>query len=107
MAERTLGDLIAAYSAALQERGVQVERIILFGSHTAGTARPDSDIDVAVVSPDFGRDRFEESRVLFQAAWRIDPRLEPVPIPSGALERDTWQPLLHEIMTKGRVLYPA
>jgi len=86
---------------------VRVERVILFGSHTAGTARPDSDIDVAVVSPDFGRDRFEESKVLFQTAWRIDPRIEPVPIASGALERDTWQPLLHEITTKGLVLYPS
>jgi predicted nucleotidyltransferase len=107
MVDKTLGELIAAYSAALEERGVRVERIILFGSHTAGTARPDSDLDLAVISPDFGRDRFEESKILFQAAWRIDPRIEPVPIPSGALERDTWQPLLHEISTKGLVLYPA
>lgn len=107
MAERTLRDLIAAYSAALEERGVRVERIVLFGSYSAGTARPDSDIDVAVVSPDFGRDRYEESKILFQTAWRIDPRIEPVPIPSGALERDTWQPLLHEIVMKGLVLYPV
>lgn len=107
MAERTLGELIAAYSAALEERGVRVEQIILFGSHTAGTTRPDSDLDLAVVSPDFGRDRYEESKILFQTAWRIDPRIEPVPIPSGALERDTWQPLLHEIRMNGRVLYPA
>ena len=48
MAERTLRELIAAYSAALEERGVRVERIILFGSHTAGTARPDSDLDLLV-----------------------------------------------------------
>mgnify|MGYP005608611547 CR=1 FL=1 len=44
--------------------------------------RIDSDIDVAIISPDFGRNRFEEKKLLMQAARRIDPRIEPVPITS-------------------------
>lgn len=32
---------------------LRVERLILFGSHASGTARPDSDYDFVVVSPDF------------------------------------------------------
>jgi predicted nucleotidyltransferase len=31
-----------------------------FGSHARGDADGESDIDVAIVSPDLGRDRFEE-----------------------------------------------
>ena len=107
MVDEAIRDLIRDYRAALEERGVRVERIILFGSHAAGTPRCDSDMDLAVVSPDFGSDRFEEGKILFQTAWRIDPRIEPVPVASAALERDTWQPLIHEILTNGIVLYAA
>ena len=107
MVDETVRNLIRAYTAALQERGVRVQRIILFGSCAAGTPRPDSDLDLAVVSPDFGRDRFEESKLLFQTAWRIDARIEPVPVAPEALERDAWQPLIHEILTNGIVLYAA
>jgi len=38
---------------ALRESGLEVEKLILFGSQAKGTAREDSDIEVAVVSPDF------------------------------------------------------
>jgi predicted nucleotidyltransferase len=38
---------------ALRESGLQVEKLVLFGSQAKGFAREDSDIDVAVVSPDF------------------------------------------------------
>ena len=41
--------------------------------------RPDSDIDVAVISKDFGKDRVEERMVLFRVAGKIDPHLDPVP----------------------------
>jgi predicted nucleotidyltransferase len=45
--------LIRRYVAALQARGIPVERVILFGSHASGQARPWSDIDLAVISPKF------------------------------------------------------
>jgi len=52
--------------------------------------RPDSDIDVAVVSKNFGKDRVEEGMLLFRIAGKIDPRLEPVPISQKIYENDTW-----------------
>jgi predicted nucleotidyltransferase len=63
--------------------------------------RPDSDIDVAVVSKNFGKDRVEEGMLLFRIAGKIDPRLEPVPISQKIYEDDTWIPLIHEIREKG------
>jgi len=38
---------------------------------------------------------------LFQIAWRIDPRIEPIPISSKSFENDTWIPLVYEIRQKG------
>jgi hypothetical protein len=36
-----------------------------------------------------------------QIAWRIDPRIEPIPISSESYEKDTWIPLIYEIRQKG------
>jgi predicted nucleotidyltransferase len=43
------------------------------------SARPWSDIDVAVISPDFSEDLFEERVILMQWAATIDDRIEPQP----------------------------
>jgi len=63
--------------------------------------RPDSDIDVAVISKNFGKDRVEEGMILFRIAGKIDPRIEPIPISSESYENDTWIPLIYEIRQKG------
>ncbi len=94
-------EIILRFIGALNQKGIQVERALLFGSNAYGNPRADSDLDVAIVSPDFGKDRFEEGKMLFQVAWRIDPRIEPVPISSRAFENDTWVPIIHEIRQKG------
>jgi predicted nucleotidyltransferase len=94
-------DIILRFIEALNKKGIHVERALLFGSYASGDARAGSDLDVAIVSPDFGKDRFEEGKMLFQVAWRIDPRIEPIPISSKSFENDTWVPLIYEIRQKG------
>jgi hypothetical protein len=34
-------------------------------------------------------------------AWRVDPRIEPIPISSKSYENDTWIPLIYEIKENG------
>ena len=50
---RQITTLIRRYVAALEARGIPVERVILFGSHASGHADEWSDIDIAVISPKF------------------------------------------------------
>ena len=50
---RQITTLIRRYIAALEARGIPVERVILFGSHASGHPDEWSDIDVAVISPKF------------------------------------------------------
>ena len=50
---RQITTLIRRYIAALEARGIPVERVILFGSHASGHADEWSDIDIAVISPKF------------------------------------------------------
>lgn len=86
---------------AVEETGIRITKIVLYGSYANGTFNRDSDIDVAIVSPDFGRDRFEEGVKLFEIASKIDPRIEPVPISLNSYKKDTWLPLIYEIREKG------
>jgi len=96
--------VIRKFVKALRREGISVDRVILYGSHAKGGVRPDSDIDVAVVSKHFGKDRVEEGITLFRIAGEINTRLEPVPISTKAYENDTWVPLIYEIREKGLVL---
>lgn len=50
------------FAEALRREGLYVEQVRLFGSQARGEAGAESDLDVAIVSPDFeGKDVFERA----------------------------------------------
>jgi predicted nucleotidyltransferase len=51
---------VTAFLEHLNVEGIQVTEAYLFGSQLTGKVDEWSDIDVAVVSPQIGDDRFEE-----------------------------------------------
>ena len=103
MVDTEIRNIVKRFVDALTARGTRVEKAVLYGSYASGNIHASSDIDIAIISPDFGQDRFEERKILMQIAWRIDPRIEPVPISSESYEKDTWIPLIYEIRQKGIV----
>lgn len=86
---------------ALTKKNIRANKIILYGSYAEGKNTEYSDIDIAIVSDDFGKDIIEEKMLLFRLGSRIDPRLEAIPLTPTALQEDTWVPLIYEIRTKG------
>lgn len=80
---------------------IHVDKVILYGSRSKGKARKDSDIDIAIISRDFGKDRYEEGSRLFEIATKVDPRIEPVPISLQSWKEDMWVPLFYEIKKNG------
>jgi len=82
--------------------GIPVSKAVLYGSWASGLPCEHSDIDVAIVSPHFGKDRLSEGQLLLKQSWRIDPRLEPIPLSDKEFERKDWIPLIFEIKTKGK-----
>ena len=56
-----------------------MEAVILFGSYAKGLDNEDSDIDIAIISPDI-KDRYDDMAVLMGLTWGIDTRIEPHPI---------------------------
>jgi predicted nucleotidyltransferase len=101
MVDTETRQIIERFVDTLAKKGIRIEQVILYGSYASGNLHSGSDLDLAIVSPDFGNDRFEEGKLLLQTAWRVDPRLQPVPISSEAFKKDTWVPLIHEIREKG------
>jgi predicted nucleotidyltransferase len=98
---------IKEFVKALKRDNINVAKVILYGSRASGKAHEYSDIDVAIVSPDFGKDRFEEGVRLFKIACEIDSLIEPVPLSLESYEKDTWVPLIYEIRVNGIELEAA
>jgi predicted nucleotidyltransferase len=76
--------------------------IILFGSFAKGQQHKDSDIDIAVVSRQYGKNKLFEGAKLNLVASKIDPRIEALPF-SLKEYRDPHNisPILHEIKSTG------
>lgn len=52
--------------------------VYLYGSYNKGKARPDSDIDVAVVVPEVKDDFLKASALLWSLTWNVNTLIEPV-----------------------------
>lgn len=108
MARQPVERVIQEYVELLNQRNIRVAQAILFGSHAhaLGTADEDSDIDVAIISPDLGRNRFPEGVMLKLLTQYVDTSLAPRPYSPQEVEGSTKGTFLHdEIVCKGRVVY--
>ena len=101
MVDKAVLDSIGKLIEALREKDIYVRKVVLYGSYATGSAKNYSDIDVALISDRFGKDRVEERMFLLRLASSIDPRLEPVPFSTKVFENDNWIPLVYEIRKNG------
>ena len=99
------GDILKAVNYFLKQvesSGVRLTSAYLYGSHAEGTARPDSDIDVALISKDFTGNWLEDHQKLVTALLNSDPRIEVVRFrPEEFCDE---HPLAWEIKTRGKKL---
>ncbi len=100
--------VIQKYVEVLGQRNIRVAQAILFGSYAIGNADEDSDIDLAIISPDLGRDRFSEAIMLKLLTEHVDTSLSPRPYSPDEVERSKKGSFLHdEILVKGCVVYES
>jgi predicted nucleotidyltransferase len=100
-----LNEAIAKF-VALLEKGIRIEAIVLFGSHARGTAHEDSDIDLAVISPDFeGLPINKRQEIIADLSVRRPRDLSPIGYPSSAYHNPGRHSFLGEIIRTGRVVY--
>lgn len=97
-----LKELMREYIAQVNQVK-QVDKAYLYGSYAIGRANKWSDIDIAIVSPDFSQDLFEERVFLMKLALNFDDRIEPSPFRTEDFNLDN--PLVNEIDASGIEIY--
>lgn len=85
---------------------IRISYVILFGSYANGTPRPYSDIDLAVISPDFDKMKeIEAMQFLSLQAKDSDILIEPVSFPFKELKHLTKGSFLDYILKNGKIVY--
>ncbi len=85
---------IEKFIKLLKEENIIVEKVILFGSYAKGTYRKDSDIDLAIISPNFKEDEcIENMALLLCKANKLKADIQTIPFsmeeyndPKGIME---------------------
>lgn len=83
------------------KQNLDVKKVILYGSYAKGTAREDSDIDVAIIIDELKDDLLETESLLFRLRREIDARIEPILLE----EKDDASGFLEEILKTGEIIY--
>ncbi|MDZ4278657.1 MAG: nucleotidyltransferase domain-containing protein [Dehalococcoidia bacterium] len=99
-------DGVIANFVALLSKAVRVEAIILYGSYARGTADEWSDIDIAVISPDFeDLPLWERQRIISRATIDRAASLAPIGYPTSEYQNPGRHSFLREIIRTGKVVY--
>lgn len=102
---KSIKKIVLKFMKVLEKKGTSIERMIVFGSYARGNATRDSDIDICIVSPEFGKDPIEELQFLLKQRRRVDSRIEPFPV-SPQEYKETATPLIWEIKKFGKDVNP-
>lgn len=97
---QAVANIMRRYRRAVIGAGIPLQDMLVFGSYAKGKARPQSDIDVAVISPAFGRDNLEERVRLMRLRRHISTAIEPHPLHPEDLE-NRWSTLAQEVKKYG------
>ena len=97
-------DVIAKAVELLLRAAPAGSKVILFGSHATGEARPDSDLDFIVVEPEVG-DRLAEMVRLREALRPLHVAADVLVVSAKTYEewRDTPNTVVYEAAHKGKV----
>jgi len=110
MIKDRIAEAIKFFENCLREKGLNISKIILFGSHSTGKATMGSDVDILIISPDFqNKDIFERARLTKEAEIKTIKKFK-VPLDIITLtseEFESGNSLITEFARKGKVMYAA
>lgn len=101
---RNLKKVLKSFRQELEKK-IRVKKMILFGSYARGTPRDYSDIDVAVVSPDFKERGMDDYTLLDRAAREVTPLIEAFPYTPKDIRNHVRGDFLDHILKTGKVVY--
>jgi len=101
--KKEVGERVRAYVSRV-ERDIPVSAVYVFGSHAKGTETTESDIDVAIVSPAFGRDPLSDGFFLQKKLWESSfKNIDAVGYSPASFSEEN-SPLIQEIKEHGLLL---
>lgn len=104
MDKATVLKIIADFGRALEAEHVKPEQIVLFGSYSTETQRPDSDVDLVVISEDFSsKGYWERIEILTAALCRVFEPIEAVAMTPAEWQRG--DSLIADYARHGEVVY--
>lgn len=98
--------LVTQYVQNLEERGIRVQTVVLFGSYARNAAHVGSDIDLAVIAPQFARLNIRER---YETLGMANLELR-APIQAIGYAPRQWRyrergSFIDEIQRTGRIIY--
>lgn len=103
---KSVKDEIDRFVNLLQKEHIKISKVFLFGSFAKGKQKVYSDIDIAVVSPNFGKNTHKEMMFLVNLSSQVSNRIEAIPV----AEKDMlmkYHPLIGEIKKYGKIIYSS
>ena len=89
-------------------KGLRVDAVVLYGSYARGTPHEWSDIDLAVISPDFeGVPIWKRQEMIAHLTVHRYHDIAPIGYPSSEYHNPGRHSFLREIIRTGRVVYEA
>ena len=105
MVKKQASKIVKDFIKAVKQKDIRVEVAVLFGSYAHNKANEDSDIDIAIISPDFGKDFVNESILLKKISMAIDYDISPRPYSTEEYQKASEGDFLYqEIIKKGKLI---
>lgn len=103
--KKNINKIIRQFADSLKEE-IRLHKLILFGSYAKGRQHKYSDIDIAVISSDFGkRNEMEEMTYLLKKAHEIDLDIEPHPYTPREMYKPHKSSFAYKILRTGKIVY--
>ena len=91
----------------LTDAGIEIGKLVIFGSYMRGEENPDSDIDFAVISPSFeGKDIYERCKItampVAETIWQFDVPIDLIELTPNDMSMQ--KRLICSYVAQGRII---
>ncbi len=101
------GDVINTslyYLKLLKDNGINIHKAWLYGSYARGEEKPDSDIDIFIVSSDFDQPEYSKIGLVWRLTRLVNSRIEPYIVGLKKFESDDISPIFQLVQNEGILL---
>jgi len=101
------GDVINTsvyYLKLLKYNGININKAWLYGSYARGEGKPDSDIDIFIVSSDFDQPEYSKIGLVWRLTRLVNSPIEPYIVGLKKFESDDIFPIFQLVQNEGILL---